>query len=128
MNIIDDVGSCKVNKKGEIVQLHRECFGQGMIFKSWRAYENDPTAPCYVPELSDEVYTADDFLELCSGDKEFVDKLFKGCDWQHPLTLMDEWFRNNEWVMCPVCGNYVNYGDGSGEDVCRNCGKKIDWL
>lgn len=121
-----DVGVCKLNQDGKIIQLEREYYGQGMVFKSWDAYENRPSEPCYVPELSDAVYAAEDFLAMCNGQKHFADELFHGCDWQHPETLMEDWFRNNEWVKCPKCGKLVDYGDGCNETKCPSCGTEIE--
>lgn len=120
-----DVGICKVNVNGEIIKLDRDLYGQGMVFKSWSAYKDRPTEPCYVPELSDFVYIARDFLEICNNQKEFVDKLFEGCDWQHPESLQEEWMRNNEWVKCSGCGRLVNYGDGSNNTESRSCGTEV---
>ena len=121
----EDVGTCKVNDCGEIIELEREPYGQGMVFKSWSAYKDRPTEPCYVPELSDSAYTARDFLEICNSQKEFADELFDGCDWQHPESLLEEWMRNNEWVKCPSCGRLVDYGDGSNDTECPGCETKV---
>lgn len=121
-----DIGSCEINADGKIIKLEREYYGQGMIFKSWSAYKDRPTEPCYVPELSDSVYTARDFLEICNNQKEFADELFDGCDWQHPESLQEDWMRNNEWVECSGCGRLVNYGDGSNDTECPDCGTKVN--
>lgn len=32
--------------------------------------------PCYVPELSDTVYTAKDFLEMCHNQEDLANTLF----------------------------------------------------
>ena len=119
------VGICKIDQDGNIAELQREFFGQGWIFKDWEAFQNHPDAPCYVPELSDTVYTAEDFLCICNGQRELADQLFNGVDWQHPDSLMEEWMRNNEWVKCPNCGRLVNNGDGSNDRNCPACGVRI---
>ena len=119
------VGICKIDQDGNIAELQREFFGQGWIFKDWGAFKNRPDAPCYVPELSDTVYTAEDFLRVCNGQKEFAEQLFSGVDWQHPESLMEEWMRNNEWVECPNCSSLVNYGDGSNDRNCPACRVKV---
>ena len=119
------VGICKIDQDGNIAELQREFFRQGWIFKDWEAFKNRPDAPCYVPELSDAVYTAEDFLRICKGQEEFADQLFDGADWQHPDSLMEEWMRNNEWVECPNCRSLVNYGDGCNDRECPVCGVRV---
>lgn len=56
---------------------------------------------CYVAEQSyfDEVeieFTYADLLLECNGNAELVVNLFDILDWQHPATLLDEWFREGE--------------------------------
>lgn len=38
--------------------IEREYYGQGMIFKDEEAYKEHPEQVCYVPELSDSIYTS----------------------------------------------------------------------
>lgn len=61
---------------------------------------------------------------MCKGQVEFADELFYNCDWQHPDTLMEDWFINNEWVECPYCGSLINYGNGENDTKCPKCGKE----
>ena len=96
VKIRERIGICKIGRDGNIAELQREFFRQGWIFKDWETFQNHPDAPCYVPELSDTVYTAEDFLHICNGQREFTDQLFDGVDWQHPESLMEELMRNNE--------------------------------
>lgn len=112
-------------KDGEYI-INREYYRQGMVFKDEDAYRNRKNEPCYVPELSDSVYTGKDFLKMCKGQQEFADELFEDVDWQHPETLMEDWFTNNEWCICEGCGKLVNYGDGCNDKKCPNCGKEVD--
>lgn len=35
-------------------------------------------------------YTGDDFLQQCNGDREKAEHLFWLCDWQHPVSVMDD--------------------------------------
>ena len=102
------VGS--IEEKGGEYSISREYYRQGMIFKDEDAYRNRKDEPCYVPELSDSVYT----------------ELFEGLDWQHPETLIEDWIRNEEWVVCEGCGKLVDYGDGCNDKVCPNCGKEVE--
>ena len=119
------IGICKIDQDGNIAELQREFFGQGWIFKDWGAFQDYLDAPCYVPELLDTVYTAEDFLHICNGQIEFADQLFDNVDWQHPESLMEEWMQNNEWVKCPNCSRLVNYGDGSNDKDCPVCGVRV---
>ncbi len=56
MKICERIGICKVDSDGNIVELQREFFSQGWVFKDWEAFQNRPDAPCYVTELDDAVY------------------------------------------------------------------------
>ena len=90
MSQIEDrkpVGKCRVDDNGKIMELEREYFRQGMVFKDFEAYYNRTNDPCYVPELSDAVYTADSFLDMSNGQKEMADEFFEACDRQHPESL-----------------------------------------
>ncbi len=90
-------------------KIIREYYGQGMIYKNDEAFENKPEEVCYIPELSDEKYTRNDFLELCTGDEELARTLFNYCDWQHPETVIDEWIEEEEWEKCDKCGKIYDY-------------------
>lgn len=108
--------------------IRRAWFRQGMVYKNWEAYQNEPETVCYIPELSDSKYTAKDFLEICDGQKDLADELFDGCDWQHPETLMEDWLRNDEWKICGKCERLFNaYGDdGKQRKACPFCGKEVE--
>lgn len=67
MKICERIGICKVDADGNIVELQREFFSQGWVFKDWEAFKNRSDAPCYVPELDDAVYTRNDFMALCNN-------------------------------------------------------------
>lgn len=103
--------------------VNREWFSQGWIFKDEEAYINDKDKPCYVPELSDEIYTGNDFLRLCKGQEDFADELFEEVDWQCPESLMCDWLFNDEWVECEGCGKLFNTGYTDGKMICPYCGK-----
>lgn len=118
------IGELAIDEDGEISDLVRGYFRQGMVFKDEDAYLHHKDKPCYVPELSDSIYTGEDFLGICNGQQDFADELFEEVDWQHPETLKEDWIRNNEWVECD-CGTLVNYGDGCNDKKCPNCGKEI---
>ena len=110
------IGKCTVDKDGKILSLERDYFRQGMVFKDYDAYYNRIDDPCYVPELTDTVYTARNFLEMCNGQKDFADELFESVDWQHPESYMEECFVNEEWKQCDICGKIL---DGDEACSCR---------
>lgn len=106
--------------------IHREWYEQGFIFKDEEAYRFHKDKPCYVPELSDQIYTGNDFLKLCNGQGEFADELFEYVDWEHPESAIDDWVVNGEWVKCKRCGKFVNYGDGCNDTKCIFCGWEVN--
>lgn len=118
------VGS--IEKKNDEYLINREHYRQGWVFKDEDAYRNRKDEPCYVPELDNSMYTGQDILDMCNSQQEFADELFEALDWQHPETLVDEWLRHGEWVVCEGCERLVNYGDGCNDKVCPNCGKEVD--
>ena len=118
------VGSIEENEDGEYI-INKEYYRQGMIFKDEDAYRNHKDKPCYVPELSNTIYTGQDLLDMCYGQKEFADELFEALDWQHPDSVIEDWFVNGEWVICKGCGKLVDYGDGENDTKCPNCGKEV---
>ena len=106
--------------------ISRDYYRQGWIFKDEEAYldEEHPDCICYIPELRDSLYTRQDFLDMCKGQREFTDELFYACDWQHPESLMNDWIINNEWVVCQYCGSLINFGDGCNDTICTKCWKE----
>lgn len=109
-------------------QIEKAYYGQGYIVKDEEAYcdKEHPDRVCYVPELSDTVYTRKSFLEMCRGQEEFADELFHSVDWQHPESLMDELLVNEEWLTCPTCGRLVHNVYEGEEAVCQQCGHKFE--
>ncbi len=118
------VGSIE-EKYGEY-SINRKYYRQDMIFKDEDACRNRKDEPCYAPELSYSVYTGNDILNIFNGQQEFADELFEGLDWQHPETLMEDWIRNNDWVVCDGCGELVDYGNSSNYKVCQSYGINIE--
>lgn len=83
------------------------------------AITNVIEAVCYVPELSDSLYTGQDFLDMCNGQPEIADQVFHAVNWQHPETYLDEQGDDELW-QCK-CGKwYWCYG----VDKCPYCGAK----
>ena len=101
--------------------IERGYYRQGWIFKDEEAFLHHPDKVCYVPELSDEGYTRQNFLDMCNGQEEFACECFYAVDWQSPKTWIDEQYRNDEWQYCPHCGKIY---DMAGEAcACPVCGK-----
>ena len=107
------------NEKGE--EIKREVYGQGMIFKSDEAFYDwqHPDRVCYIPELSDSTYTRNSFLAICNDQTELAEELYEAVDWQHPETLLEEWFQGGELDTCEACGKMFNC---YGETKCPYCG------
>ncbi len=116
------IGICKVDGDGNIIELQREPFGQGWIYKDWEAFQNRPEAPCYVPELNDAVYTRNDFVAMCNGQEEIAEELFDGVDWQNPSTLMNDWENAGEIDTCRKCGKLFM---ASHVKECPHCGADV---
>jgi hypothetical protein len=109
--------------------IEREYFQQGYIFKDEEAFYEHTDKVCYVPELSDSVYTRNDFLDLCGGNEDFAVECFDIVDWQHPESWIDEQYVNGEWDDCPKCEYLYSLYDvkhGKIEPVCKKCGARLD--
>ena len=84
--------------------IEREYYGQGFIFKDEEAFYTGLDKVCYIPELSDNTYTRQDFLDLMDGQEALAQSLFERVDWQHPETLLQEDYVNGEYDDCQECG------------------------
>lgn len=121
--VCERIGSCKVDSDGNLVELEREYFGQGWIFKDWEAFRERPDDPCYVPELDDTLYSRNDFMKMCNGQEEIAEQLFYDVDWQSPSTLLDEWERDGEIDTCGSCEKlFMSYG----VKKCPHCGALVN--
>ena len=101
--------------------IERDYFQQGWIVKDEEAFLHYPDKVCYVPELSDEGYTRQDFLDMMGGQEEFATMLFEMVDWQSPETLKNELFAMQEIDFCPVCKKlYFMAGE---QKPCPICGR-----
>jgi len=69
--------------------------------KDLKAFQNKK-GTCYVPELSDEKYTYNDFLNIAKGNKKLAEQLFSVVEWQHPETIIDEWEIEDEYKIKAV--------------------------
>lgn len=111
-------GKLELDENRNIVKLDREWLVQGYVYKNPNAYFNEPEAVCYVPELSDSLYTRQDFLDMCNGQEDVADHVFNAVDWQHPESYLEElrvgedlaeckcgkWFWCFATKKCPYCG------------------------
>lgn len=99
------IGSLTYDQEGNVVKVDREYFQQGYIFKDDDAFENRPDDVCYVPELSDTLYTKRDFVNIAYGNEDLAKDLFETVDWQSPESLLTEW-EFDSYVLC----NYEDKG------------------
>ena len=98
--------------------IDREFYGQGFIFLDEEAYESSLDKVCYIPELSDTTYTHQDFLNLTDNQEAWASDLFDSVDWQHPESLLEEYYANGELADCPACGRmFACYG----KTECPHC-------
>ena len=119
----EPIGICKLNPDGSLRELERGWYEQGYIFKDWDAFQNRPDDPCYVPELSDSVYTRNSIVELCDGQEVIAEIIFDNIDWQHPESYFDELFTEGELSVCNHCKRiFRTYETGK----CPYCGKETE--
>lgn len=111
------------DEKGEGEKIERAFYGQGEIFKDEEAFYNRPDDVCYIPELTDTVYTRNDFLHESNDQTDLAEELFEAVDWQHPSTFLEDWKRNGELDTCKECGKMFNC---YGETKCPYCGAKYE--
>ena len=105
--------------------IEREFYRQGYIFKDEEAFTDHYDKPCYVPELTDAVYTKQDFINMCGGREDFAGICFDIVDWQHPESWIEEQFVNSEWDECPACKwFYSRYGELK---PCEKCGGALEY-
>lgn len=110
------------DENGDGEKIVREFYGQGMIFKDEYAFYHEAKVPCYVPELSDTVYTREDFLRICNDQDDIAEVVFGAVDWQHPETYLDEQYAEGEMATCKTCEKiFLSY------DVknCPHCGAEV---
>jgi len=125
MNDYTKVGSYTPAADGAPEDIQREFHGQGMIFKDEEAFLHHADKPCYIPELSDAVYTRQDFIDMCGGREDFARECFYTVDWQHPGTWVEEQFTHGEWAQCPACERWY---DRYGERLpCDHCGGPLEY-
>lgn len=114
------VGGYTPENGGREAVIDREYYGQGWIFKDEEAFLLRLDQVCYVPELFDDGYTRQDFLDMCNGQEEFAAECFYSVDWQSPDTWVDEQYRFNEWEYCPRCEKI--YDMAGAPCACPVCG------
>lgn len=83
------IGEIKLDIDGELLDVTRGGTEQGFVYKNKWAFYSHSDEICYIPELGDEPYRYQDFLELCEF-QEFAEDVFDAVDWQFPETYWDE--------------------------------------
>lgn len=97
----------------------KEFYRQGTIYKNLANFERKKGV-CYVPELSDDEYTYQDFLDLCGGNPDMAEYVFETVDWQHPESLIDGDMAEIGVWPCKIC-EYLY--DTETHDYCPRCGR-----
>ncbi len=113
------IGKYTAAHAGRPASIQREFYGQGYIVKDEAAYSSHPDQVCYVPELSDTLYTHNDILELCDGQEHLARLCFDCINWQSPETWVDEQFILGEWIRCERCSRIYDTEDHAR---CPHCG------
>lgn len=83
-----DYGSITVDAKGNVVSFERGATLQGFVYKNMNEFKSGGGV-CYIPELSDTMYTYDDFMDICK-DYDTAITVLDMVDWQHVETAYDE--------------------------------------
>ena len=83
------IGEIEVDMDGTLIDVTRGGTEQGFVYKNKWAFYSRSDDISYIPELGDEPYRYQDFLELCEFD-EFAQDVFETVDWQYPETYRDE--------------------------------------
>lgn len=83
-----DYGSVTIDTEGNVVSFERGRTLQGYVYKNMDAFKPGGGV-CYIPELSDIMYTYDDLLEIC-GDYDTALTVLDMVDWQYIESLYDE--------------------------------------
>lgn len=121
------VGSYTPETEEAEAVIDREYYQQGWIFKDEEAFLHHPDKVCYVPELSDEGYTRQNFLDMVGGQEEVATLLFDMVDWQSPETLLNELYDTYELDFCPVCQKiYCMRGEQIPCPVCGTTPEEVE--
>ena len=121
------VGSYTPETEDTEAVIDRDYYRQGWIFKDEEAFFHHPDKVCYVPELSDEGYTRQNFLDMCNGQEEIAALLFDMVDWQNPETLLNEQYDTYELDFCPVCQKiYCMMGEQIPCPVCGTNPEEVE--
>ena len=104
------------DENGEGEKIVREFYGQEHIFKDEDAFYHRPDDPCYIPELSDTVYTRNSILQECNQQDDLAEEVFEALDWQHVISLLEDWQRHEKGELA---GCFRLYDDNSEAMIDR---------
>lgn len=71
---------------GEIIRGQTD---QGIVYKNYNNYVTGEGV-CYVPELSDTLYTRADILSMCNNNERVANFIFDVIDWQSPEAFLND--------------------------------------
>ena len=105
------IGSYTPETDDSAAIIKREFYGQGYIFRDEEAFYTSYDKVCYIPELSDATYTRQNLIDMMDGQEALAECLFDCLDWQHPESLIQEYYANGEYDDCSECGRmFACYG------------------
>lgn len=90
------IGKIKLNKYGEVIEIEREWHEQGHVYKNYNGIDK-PDMICYIPEMSDSLYTFNDIIELCDNNVDFATTIFEELNWQSPEVLIEEFIQDYDY-------------------------------
>ena len=80
----------------KISKYEKGVSSQGVIYKNYDDFNSKSIAVCYIPELTDDLYSYFDFLKIAKGNSDIAVCLFETVDWQSPEILYEELMENGE--------------------------------
>ena len=74
---------------GQKKEVVLEAMTSSTKYKNKEAF-NCRNTVCYIPELTDIVYTREKIVEECFGMEWLAELVFNAINWQHPSTYLEE--------------------------------------
>ena len=101
--------------------IERGWSGRGWIFQDFEAFDKWPDHVCYIPEFTDDRYTARDFLRLARGQEEIAREMFEGCARERPEEWLEQQIQSGRVIRCRTCETLYYR---KRRKVCPYCGRE----